>query len=475
MKKNRLLVFTIAIAFIIGLGSTVYFMVNNMCSLDGESVCYNKDKEQFQIEDGAKLIVQVENKELGQYLQETWDKEHPEHKGAIKTNVQKPLSVKELSQGFPYDIMVTSQNNAAYFINDMQNLGNTLGSVVGSKIPIQLQDAINIKGYYFVQNSIDGWFFVYNETLLEEMGFDLTISEGVGLPDALESWELIFENSDKILEKSKYVFPLTFSDQNSFYPFLTGGRWGLNFTNRGSVPGFDSREFREGLHLISEFTNHDYYKLDEKKEKEKPQKPDEASENEEVEEEIIEPKKLLPWLYEEAFYKRETPFTMLHSSMKYEQRFEKSEDVYKVSPFPTYKNHHLSPMGEVNGYMVRGDVEFPSASAEVLRILRSPEALKQYKSADGKTLIYNRSNFDDLDFEETDLRKILSYNYSDTPSVLALDNNPNKLARSLYDEVDIMDILEKLYLNELTVEETQKEINERAQAWLEEFDINDDE
>ena len=131
-------------------------------------------------------------------------------------------------------------------------------------------------------------------------------------------------------------------------------------------------------------------------------------------------------------------------------------------------------MGEVNGYMVRKDVLYPSASAEVIRILRSPEALKHYKSSDGKEIIYSRSYIDDLDLPQEQMRMILAYNYHDTPSVLALDNNPNKLARSLYDEVDIMDILEQLYMGDLNNISAQEKIQERVDAWLEEFDVSDE-
>ena len=208
MKQNKSLVIIIVFAFIVAASSTVYFLLNNSCTLDGESVCFDKDKNVFKVEEEASLIVQVENEELADYLKETWDKLHPDNQGAIKTNIQKPLTVQDLSQGYPYDVMVTSQNNAAYFLDDMLDLGNGLSNVVGSKIPIQLQDAINLKGYYFVQNSIDGWFFVYNETLLEEMGFDLSDSDGSYLPDELDTWEKIFENNDKILDKAKYTIAL---------------------------------------------------------------------------------------------------------------------------------------------------------------------------------------------------------------------------------------------------------------------------
>lgn len=518
MKKNKIVIALISTAFVIGIFSTAYFLVVSRCTLDGGSVCFDKSSETFKIEEDVNLLVQVENEELGKYLVETWDKLHPENRGAIETSVQEPLTIKELSQGFPYDVMVTSQSNASFFLDDLRNLESDLGKIVGSRIPSQLQDAINLQGYYFVQNSIDGWYFVYNETLLEEMGFNLESENIYGLPTELNSWEQILSNSEKILKDADYVFPLTFADQNSFYPFLTGGRWTLNFTNRGSEPGFDSREFHEGLELIEMFRDNKYFDVDEKEEVEddekldepketvttnkpddskvtdstketdstnKPDEPkdDEIIENAEDTEDIedtedtdrVENKEVLPWLYEKAFYNRETPFSIMHKSLQFEAHKDLTDDVYKIAPFPTFKEHHLAPMGNVNGYIVNKEVTYPSASAEVIRILRTPDALSQYKSSDEKVLVYSRSYFDELDLDDETMRNILAYNYHDTPSVLALDNNPNKLTRSLYDELNFMDIFKDLYQNKISSEEAQERIVNRVNIWLDKNDKLPDE
>ena len=451
MKKNKLItVVTVALLLIVSV-STAYYFTNIRCVLDGESVCYDNDTESFGIEEDAKLLVQVESEALGDFLLETWNKNHPDHKGAIQYEVHEALTLQELADGFPYDVMLTNQKNASYFINDLHELGKNMEEVVGSKIPSQLQDAINLQGYYFVQNSIDGWYFVYNETMLEEMGFNMESEREFALPDSLNSWEKIFENSDKILEKADYIFPLTFTDQNSFYPFLTGGHWTLNFSNVGSEPGFNSNEFNEGLKLIELFAENDFYRLEENEEK-----------------------TALPWLYEEAFYNGKTPFTMLHSSMNFEEYKEVSEDVYKIAPFPTFQEHHLAPMSEINGYMVSNKQAFPSASAEVLRILRSPDAIKVYTNTDGKTPIYSRNHFDDLDLEDELLREILAFNYHDAASVLGLDNNPNVLSRKIYEDVDFMDIFQELYLKEISRDEAQEMVESRANKWLEEHDVGEE-
>lgn len=453
MKKNKIGIIALVLILLSAVVGTSYYFANIRCVLDGDSVCFDKESETFKLEDKAKLLVQVENEALGNYLVDEWNSLHPEQKGAISFKVQEALNLNELSEGFPFDIMITNQNNASYFLNDLRDLGKDFDELVGSKIPSQLEDAINLQGYYFVQNSIDGWFFVYNETLLQEMGFEMDYEREYGLPKSLNSWEKIFENSETILEKSDYVFPLSFKDQLSFYPFLTGGRWTLNFSHNGSNPDFDSPEFRSGLELIEFFSNNDISK-------------GESDSNDKSEQAT------LSWMYEEAFYNRKTPLTMLHSSMQYETYKEKTDDTYRIAPFPSYKDHHLAPMGEVNGYMVSRKTLYPSSSAEVLRILRRPEAIQVYKSADGKVPVYSRSHLDDLELEEDLMRDILAYNYHDTPSVLALENNPDVLARSLYNEVDFMDVFEDLYLKKINLDQAQEALIERSNSWLEENDLN---
>ncbi|UPU38623.1 hypothetical protein MX850_08205 [Erysipelothrix sp. Poltava] len=73
------------------------------------------------------------------------------------------------------------------------------------------------------------------------------------------------------------------------------------------------------------------------------------------------------------------------------------------------------------------------------------------------------------------IEKMRAYNFHDTPPVMALDNNPTKLARSLYKEVDFMPILRDLYDHKLTVDEAQSEIVSLANKWIEENDLTEDE
>ncbi|UPU38621.1 hypothetical protein MX850_08195 [Erysipelothrix sp. Poltava] len=86
------------------------------------------------------------------------------------------------------------------------------------------------------------------------------------------------------------VFPLSFKDQESFYPFLTSGRWTLNFTKKGSDPGFETQEFRDGLVFIEAMSTH---KMD------KTLPKDVKAED-------------LPWQLDAAFYERRSAFRLYY-------------------------------------------------------------------------------------------------------------------------------------------------------------------
>lgn len=453
-KENKGVIIGVVAVLLLAVFSTSFFFLNSRCTLDGKSVCYDKDNEYFNIEEDTSLTVQVENKELGDYLVATWNDLHPDHVDALTYVVHEPLSIDQMAKELPYDVMVTSQKNAVYFLDQLVNLGNNLDSVVGSRIPVQLQDSINLKGYYFVQNSIEGGLFVYNKTLLEEAGFNLNDSDDSGLPDVFETWDQIYKASDKILEKTDMVFPVSFKDQASFYPFLTSGRWTLNFTKKGSDPGFETQEFRDGLTFIEAMSTH---KMD--KTLPKDVKADD-----------------LPWQLDAAFYERRSAFSFITDFDMADKYQASTKDEYVYAPFPEYMKHRMSPMGEVDGYIVRKETKYPSAAAEVIRILRSGEGVSIYNSSVGKTPIYHRIHLDELTLtDEALLNKMRAYNFHDTPPVMALDNNPTKLARSLYKEVDFMPILRDLYDHKLTVDEAQAKIVELSNKWIEENDLTEEE
>ena len=437
--NRRNILITVVIAVLI----TAFYFFQIHCTLDGDTVCYINKDDTFQIEENARISVQVPSESVGDYLVKTWNTLHPEQFGAVSYVVSEPLSLKALTEPMETDVIMTSIYDAAYVLNKMQDLGKEGHDHILDTVHMRHEGAINLRGTYFVPNSISGWSFVYNQTLAEEIGLDLTDSNGDGLPDSFDSFEKIFELESMILEHVDVLFPITFIDQYSFYPFLTTGKWSLNFTHNGMNPDFDKKEFLNGLDFIEAIAS---VKL----------RNDETTSAED-----------LPWGYDVDFFGRKALFSMVADWMRldYQQSF--TEDVYVKAPFPTFNSNPISPMGDVIGYMVQDNTKYPSASAEALRILRAPEVAGVFEHKDS-VLIYHDERINDLDIEDTKKQEIWTYAFHKPEPVIALDENPNVLARELYYHVDMMPVLMDLYDGDITKEEAQQQIVELSQNWLNE-------
>lgn len=439
-KRSRILIVIISI-LIVTIGSFIF--IQSLCKLDGRNVCYDKKEEVFKIEEETKLLIQVENEELGDYIVKTWNELYPEHKESIEYIVKGPLNLTELADDIETDIFITSTNNAAYVLNKSFDLGKHVKEQILKYNPIAFENALNENGVYFVPNSVNGWTFIYNKTLAEELGIDFKDEDENLYPDSFESWENLFSLKDKIFKELDTLFPLSFKDQYSFYPFLTAGRWNLNFTNNGMDAGFSHNEFYEALEFISFLKDNGLFKED--------MKADD-----------------LAWEYNTAFFNREIVFSLMSDWMNLELYQEKTDDEYKIMPMPKYKDNRLRTKGDIDGYLVNADTKYPSASAEVLRILRDKEAVKYYQSED-KTFAFHRDYINDLEIDETLRDLIYSLNYVDPDPVMVLEKNPSILARLFIYEENIMEPLKKLYDKEITEEQAQEEIIEIHRKWLEKY------
>lgn len=424
------------------LGSTAIYKIATQCKLDGSSVCYSKKLEHFLIEEDASIRVQVENESLGEYLINTWNELHPDNMGAIEAVVQEPLSLTHLADKFETDVLITSLNNAAYVLDEVFDLGKSIEKPILTYSSSALEDAINERGNFFVPNSVSGWTFIYNKTLLEELGVDLGEKTSF-LPDAFSSWEKLVELDELVYEKLDILFPLSFQDQYSFYPFLTSGKWHLNFTNVGNDAGFSHAEFLRGLNLIDFFSQHNLRK-------------ETLSADE------------LPWEYNIAFFERRTPFSLMSDWMNLEYFQAKTQDEYVIAPLPTFENNQLRTKGNVDGYLVNKQTAYPSASAEAIRILRSADAFKFYESSDGKTFAYHRDHIANLEGDANDINLVYALNFVDPDPVMVLEDAPHILARSFLYEVNFMDELKALYDGKKAALDVQESLVQIHRAWIQE-------
>ena len=431
MKKSK--VISLLIIFVLIVGALVYAYDNSQCELDGLSVCFDKDTERFLIEEEASLSIQIGNEGTAELLQTKWNALYPQVK--LEIEVLPILEIDDLVNGLKHDVVYLKQKDAAYFMQDFFNLGYEANEIMGSKIPTQIQDASNVKGMKLLQTAVTGPLFMVNQTLADELGFT-----------DLSSFESIFAQSDKILENMEITYPISFVDQFSMYPYLTSGGWLLNRDHMESDPEFSSPRFLKSLEFIEWMGQQKLTKSEEKL-------------------------KALDYAYnnEASFFAGESLFGIV-SDFELARLYEESSNVeYKPVPFPKYGDHHLSQLVDVEVYAVNANTLYPSASAELFRILRDPEIISEYSGGD-YAAIYHPNYLADLK-EDIDPR-IRAYAYGDTLPILALKEDPSVLVASIYRELDLRLWVAKVFDGEITPLEAQAQIVQISNDWLKEHGVN---
>lgn len=435
-RKVKWVVIGLITAMVLGLGYGAYLLLSE-CKVDGTRVCYSDQKGQFLLEEDIKISIQVQSEAMGQALISTWNALHPDHSGQVTYEVvDEPTPAKAMMTDFPTDVVYTSQKDAVYYNDKLLRFGGQFSNVISTMIPSQFEDNINLNHYIFMPYTVNGALFAYNQPLGEKMKLEM---QGQDLPEVLQSFESIAEYEPELLKKVSLTYPLSFIDYYSYYPLLTGGRWNLNFSHHPNKPEFDSSEFLEGLELTELFKS---LQID-------------ATKKAPI------PSKSLKWRNETALIKDETLMSFVYDK----KHFDKYKEGIVYTPFPTFKGNHLSPIAEVNGYIAKGDTKNPSAIAEVLRIMRTPDLLNLFPSELEETIIMHKDGIELL--SRDDLDKVYAYNYHHPEPLTTLEGT-DILSRSIWLDVDFMDILANLYDGKIDKVEAQKQFVERANAWLKE-------
>lgn len=422
-KKTKII-----LALVAALCCGVVFYMGTICKLDGKNVCYDKNTMQFSVEENAVLKIGVESEATKDKLADIWAELYPET--TIEIDVISAYTRVEMAESIPYDVYYMDGNEAMYFMGEFRNLGQKAQSVLTDNIPMNLQDSFNINGLKFVPQNVSGNELLLNLSLLEKLGLSR---------EDVSSFEKIKENEEIILDAIELSFPFSLKDETTFYPFLTGGGWTLNGTHDGMNPDFDSEKFLESMEFIKYLSEMKLISGDERAFAED-----------------------IPYHFEDKFFDRQSLFAYISDVELANLYQEYLQDEWVAIPFPTYKEHHLASEVNINGYVVHKNTKYPSATAEVLRILRTEEFLEL--GLEGTTPILAPEFYGEL--EPSLIERIDKYAYSDVMTILALDVNPRVKSSSILDDINYMPIIADLFDGVITPEEAQTKFVELAQEWL---------
>ena len=416
-----LVIFSLIVVWLVVIGPS--------CKTDGSNVCYDDKSNAFKIEEKAHLKIAVESEETKDKLLEIWAVNYPNNN--LEVDVVEAMTRVELSETIEYDILYVDGQEAPFFMAKFANLGQKAQSIVTNNIPKGLQDSFNVNGLRFTPQNVTGKPLYLNMTLLKEIGLSR---------EDVASFESIKANQDTILEFLDITFPFSLKDQGTLYPFLTARGWTLNFKHEGMNPDIDSPEFLEGLAFI-EFLSQ--MKLNNNEEK------DLAMD--------------LEYNFESKFFERESLFGYITDYELAQLYQAETGDEWLAVPFPTYQETHLAPVVNVNGYVVNVNTLYPSASAEVLRILRGVEFVDLGLSS-YSPIMTGDEILDTLEPSLVDT--IEAFGHGDLMTILALDDNPRVKSSTLYDQVDFVDVIAQLYDASITKEEAQEKLVESSIQWI---------
>lgn len=398
------------------------------CIAEKGIVCYDEEAQQYQVEEGAKIRVMVENEAYGQALEELWNKEHPE-----QTDVIEPVVVQSFDAatwlGYKTDIALLWSNDAAQIINNFMPVQPELKAVIQEHAPRQFGELLNIDGLRYVPMSYYGLVFSTNMTMLSEMGYDVSDENGDGLADQFDSFEELMKLADEWggqartyhERQTEAVFPFAISELWASMVFLSADDFRFFASQDALLSGMETEEFLETLKFLRAMGEHSWYlNSEESAEEERPavsgvedenlrdtdselpvvdseseveseEFPPESSnvkesqDSSEEEEEIILPYQIKNdrafdggWLYDVYLEKLISPFSLVGTWMYYNQQEDIEQQDFYFSPMPSWKEKILSPLAKTKGYLLSAGTKYPSAANEVYRIIRSEAGIQVY-------------------------------------------------------------------------------------------------
>ena len=398
------------------------------CIAEKGIVCYDEEAQQYQVEEGAKIRVMVENEAYGQALEELWNKEHPE-----QTDVIEPVVVQSFDAatwlGYKTDIALLWSNDAAQIINNFMPVQPELEVVIQEHAPRQFGELLNVDGLRYVPMSYYGLVFSTNMSMLSEMGYDVSDENGDGLADQFDSFEELMKLADEWGGQARTyherqmeaVFPFAISELWASMVFLSADDFRFFASQDALISGMETEEFLETLKFLRAMGEHSWYlNSEESAEEERPavsgvedensrdtdselpvvdseseveseEFPPESSnvkesqDSSEEEEEIILPYQIKNdrafdggWLYDVYLEKLISPFSLVGTWMYYNQQEEIEQQDFYFSPMPSWKEKKLSPLAKTKGYLLSAGTKYPSAANEVYRIIRSEAGIQAY-------------------------------------------------------------------------------------------------
>ncbi len=417
-------------------------LLNRKCTLGDGRVCYNEEAGRYEIEDNAKLSVMVSQQSVADWLTTYFQEDITSGKLTLDFVVQQEVTAWDAVNQSVADVILIQQDQAAMIFDRFLPVDNQLIiKYLIDDIP-QFHSLINEETPLWIPQTIDGLLFIYNKTMLDELGINTEQRNEFNLPEQLASWEAISELNQSILEedilfKSKRIqsaFPLTFQEKWQFYPFLTASGWQMLESNKSSDPGFDSIELFSSLNYLMWM------------------------------------EKMFgsaSWQYEKVISEFISPFGVASPWMFVTEIEAMYEVDFVYAAYPSYQGNVMTPLARVAGYAVM-DNAYPSASMAVLDALLSDEIVKLQLENKETSIVISPQRRGDFELTDNQKDHMIAYDYSVSEPLVALENNPSVRAWEFYMEGHVTEIIQLMIQGNISVEEAQIQLIKKYEEWVNE-------
>lgn len=398
----------------------IFILVGCTCRANGEDVCLRDGF--YAVEENAELTLSVENEAYGEQIVALWDKEYPEHTGAITYTVKNAAEIFDQYLDYKIidqDVFLAKDDYVPTYFPDVLELEDDLFEHMDfPPVESYYQDIAESENVYVPMNA-EGMVFGYNLTMLEAAGYDETYMESFEIMSEMKMEQIYFH-----MNHPYYV-----------YPFISNG---LKLFENSSVTGFESESFLNALQSFKALYDTLRMKND-------------------------------PSHIDNYFIDQSYVCGLIGSWMQYDESEKHNNIDLKFTKMPTYKENQLTPLSNSYGYLIKKDTKYPGAATALMQLLRSQKGIQIYiDTTEGNPLLLEE-DYDKVTFV-SDNRKELSmaYLYSKPQPLWSMNGDSTSNIIDIYYKSDILDNIQDYMDNKINLKETRENIIAEAKRYMNE-------
>lgn len=431
---------------------------------DQSGPVFDEETGSFEWEEDAIIEIGVDNVSMGNAIVDQWNSDFPDREGQLEfTEYQSSnddssgMQGIEVGEGSAPDIALVITPEPAY-LYELHEYFDDFGQ---ENAHPNAFETLNAQRLAYMPAFYDGMAFSWNETMLTELGVDLTDSDDDGLPDAIDTWEKIFAwaesygddrpefEGEEILE----FFPISLEEVWSGYPSLTAGGWQLYQDGDLNDPGFDDPAFLEGLEFIKAFS-------------ETNMSVDETGSSKDG--------SAMGWRWD-AYLDSAYPLSLVGTWQDVDGKEDENNIDVRFSPMPTWEGNQLTPLVKTKGFVINGFTENPSAAHEVLRWLYTEDTMTTMidNSAYLPAVQEDSDIYPDFSDDQNKAEFAYALSFNTLEPLSPLPNNEDLQAIEVFYELGLGDYFIDLWNADMTPEDAQDDIHDIATAWMEEYNVED--